>query len=103
MNLIDKQMPDGLAVHVVPDNVSTSKTASIQRWLQRHPRFTFHFTPTSSSWLILVERRFAELTASTKTWAAGWNDNPRPFIWHKTADEILDTLASSCRRTTQGH
>ena len=114
LNLIDKAVPDHLAVHVVLDNVSTHKTPAIQRWLQRHPRFTFHFTPTYSSWLNLVERWFAELTTkwikrgthrsvreltgSIKTWIATWNDNPRPYIWHKTADDILDTLAQYCAR-----
>ncbi len=92
LNLIDKEIPDGLAVHVVLDKVSTHKTPSIQRWLQRHPRFTFHFTPTYSSWLNLVERWFAELTtkwikrgthrsvrqltASIKTWVAGLERQP---------------------------
>jgi transposase len=106
--LIDK------SVHVVLDNVSSHKTPQIQRWLARHPRFTLHFTPTYSSWLNLVERWFAELTnrwlrrgahrstkeltAAIKTWAAIWNEDPKPFIWHKTADEILDTLAQYCQR-----
>lgn len=120
LNLIDKSVPEHLAVHVVLDNVSTHKTPSIQRWLQRHPRFSFHFTPTYSSWLNLVERWFAELTtkwikrgthrsvreltASIRTWITGWNDNPKPYVWHKTADEILDTLANYCRRINDsGH
>jgi len=110
LNLIDKNVPTDLDVHIVLDNVSTHKTPSIQRWLQRHPRFTFHFTPTYSSWMNLVERWFAELTnkwlrrgthhsvsdliASIRTWTANWNDNPQPFVWHKTADEILDNLAT---------
>lgn len=120
LNLIDKSVPDHLAVHVVLDNVSTHKTPSIQRWLLRHPRFTFHFTPTYSSWMNLVERWFAELTnkwlrrsthrsvrdltASIRTWAANWNDDPKPYVWHKTADEILDSLASYCQRINDsGH
>ena len=110
LNLIDKSVPEGLDIHIVLDNVSTHKTPSIQRWLQRHPRFSFHFTPTYSSWMNLVERWFAELTtkwlrrgthhsvrdliASIRTWVTNWNDNPKPFVWHKTADEILDTLAT---------
>ena len=114
LNLIDKSVPEHLAVHVVLDNVSTHKTPSIQRWLQRHPRFVLHFTPTYSSWLNLVERWFAELTtkwikrgthrsvrelvASNKTWINDWNDNPRPSVWHKTADQILDSLAQYCAR-----
>ena len=110
LNLIDKSVPEGLDIHIVLDNVSTHKTPSIQRWLQRHPRFSFHFTPTYSSWMNLVERWFAELTtkwlrrgthhsvrdliASIRTWVTNWNDNPKPFVWHKTADEILDTLTT---------
>jgi transposase len=114
LNLIDASVPAGLDVHVVLDNSSTHKTPSIQRWLVRHPRFTFHFTPTYSSWLNLVERWFGELTtkwikrgahrsvrdlvASIRTWIALWNDHPKPFVWHKTADQILASLAAYCQR-----
>jgi Integrase core domain. len=120
LNLIDKTVPAHLDVHVVVDNSSTHKTPAVQRWLLRHPRFTFHFTPTYSSWLNLVERWFAELTskwlrrsthrsvkelvASIRTWITNWNDDPKPFVWHKTADEILHNLASYCQRITDsGH
>lgn len=120
LNTIDKAVPQALEVHVVLDNSSTHKTPSIQRWLVRHPRFTFHFTPTYSSWLKLVEHWFAELTtkwikrgthrsvrdltASIRTWIVGWNDDPKPFVWHKTADEILDSLAAYCQRINDsGH
>jgi transposase len=120
LNLIDKHVPEHLAVHVIVDNNATHKTPSIQRWLLRHPRFTLHFTPTYASWLNLVERWFAELTqkwlkrgthrstrelvASIKTWIASWNDHPRPFIWHKTADDILENLANYCQRISDsGH
>jgi transposase len=120
LSLIDKNVPEHLDVHVVLDNVSTHKTPSIQRWLLRHPRFTLHFTPTYSSWLNLVERWFAELTtkwlkrgthrsvrdlvASIRTWITNWNDNPKPYVWHKTADEILDSLANYCQRISDsGH
>ena len=120
LNLIDKNVPEHLDVHVVLDNVSTHKTPSIQRWLLRHPRFTLHFTPTYSSWLNLVERWFAELTtkwltrgthrsvrdlvASIRTWITAWNDDPKPYVWHKTADEILDSLANYCQRINDsGH
>jgi len=114
LNLIDNSVPADLDVHVVLDNSSTHKTPSIQRWLVRHPRFTFHFTPTYSSWLNLVERWFAELTtkwikrgahrsvrdlvASIRTLIGNWNDDPKPYVWHKTADEILDSLAAYCQR-----
>jgi transposase len=120
LNLIERSVPAGLQVHVVLDNSSTHKTPQIQRWLQRHPRFTLHFTPTYSSWLNLVERWFAELTtkwikrgshrsvrdltASIRTWIANWNDDPKPYVWHKSADEILEGLAFYCRRINDsGH
>src|SRR3954453_18885444 len=120
LNLIDASVPAHLDVHVVLDNSSTHKTPSIQRWLVRPPRFTLHFTPTYSSWLNLVERWFAELTTkwikrsahrsvrdlvpSIRTWITTWNDSPRPFVWHKSADEILDSLASYCQRINDsGH
>ena len=108
LDAIDQAVPAGLDVHVVLDNSSTHKTPAIHKWLLAHPRFTFHFTPTSSSWLNLVERWFAELTrkllqrsahrsvteltTDLNQWIATWNDNPRPFVWHKTADQILDNL-----------
>lgn len=108
LKAIDAVVPEGLDVHVVLDNSSTHKTPAVNKWLLRHPRFYFHFTPTSSSWLNLVERWFAELTnrmlrrsahrsikdltADLNNWVATWNENPRPFVWHRTADEILDNL-----------
>jgi len=117
---IDKAVPAELDVHLVLDNASSHKTLTIHRWLLRHPRFHLHFTPTSSSWLNLIERWFAELTnrwlrrgthrsvraleASLKEWAETWNENPRPYVWHKTADEILETLAAYCERISDsGH
>jgi transposase len=120
LNLVDRSVPEGLDVHVVLDNSSTRKTPSIQRWLERHPRFTLHFPPTYSSWLNLVERWFAELTtkwlkrsahrsvrdlvASIRTWVANWNEEPKPYAWHKSADEILDSLAAYCQRINDsGH
>ncbi len=120
LNLIDKSVPADLDVHVIVDNSSTHKTPAIHRWLLRHPRFTFHFTPTYSSWLNLIERWFAELTerwlrrgthrstkelvASIRTWIELWNDDPRPFVWRKSADEILQSVASYCERISDsGH
>jgi transposase len=120
LNTIDATVPAHLDIHVVLDNSSTHKTPQIQRWLVRHPRFTLHFTPTYSSWLNLVERWFAELTtkwikrnahrsvrdlvASIRTWITNWNDNPKPYIWHKTPDEILTSLANYCQRiNNSGH
>jgi transposase len=108
LDQIDQNVPADLDVHVVLDNASTHKTPAVHKWLVRHPRFTFHFTPTSSSWLNLVERWFAEmtnrklrrsahrsirqLTDDLNGWTATWNTGPRPFVWRKTADEILDNL-----------
>jgi len=121
LNLINRSVPDDLDVHLVVDNVSTHKTPEIKRWLLRHPRFTLHFTPTYSSWINLIERWFAELTTkwlrrgthrSTKelesaisSWIEHWNEDPKPFVWHKNADEILETLATYCQRMTSdsGH
>jgi transposase len=120
LDLIERSVPEDLDVHVVLDNSSTHKTPQIQRWLQRHPRFTLHFTPTYSSWLNLVERWFAELSekwikrgshrsvrdlvASIRTWIANWNDEPKPYVWHKSADEILEGLAAYCQRINDsGH
>ena len=114
LNLIDKEVPEHLDVHIVLDNVSTHKTPAIQRWLLRHPRFSFHFTPTYSSWMNLVERWFSELTTkwlrrgthtsvkdlkdSINAWTDNWNQNPRPFVWRKTADDIFETMASYLQR-----
>jgi len=120
LNLINRSVPADLDVHVVVDNYAAHKTPEIHRWLLRHPRFTLHFTPTYSSWMNLVERWFAELTtkwlrrgthrstkeleASITRWIDTWNDEPRPFVWHKSADEILDTLAGYCARISgSGH
>ena len=114
LNEIDKAVPADLDLHVVLDNSKTHKTPAVQRWLLRHPRFRFHFTPTSSSWLNLVERWFAELTSrklrrsahrsvteledDIRKWINEWNKNPKPFTWTKSADDILETLAAYCQR-----
>jgi len=106
---IDKTVPAGLEVHLVCDNLATHKTPLIQEWLARHPRFRLHFTPTGSSWINQVERWFGFLTdqmirrgvhksvqaleAGIRAWIENWNQNPRPFTWTKTAEEILDSLA----------
>jgi transposase len=117
LQTLDREVPTELEVHLVLDNSSTHKTPAIQRWLTAHPRFVLHFTPTSSSWLNLVERWFAELTtkklrrgahrsvrqlnADIRAWIKTWNDNPRPFVWTKTADEILDSIARYCTRINE--
>ena len=114
---LDREVPAEFAVHLVLDNSSTHKTPAIQRWLVAHPRFVLHFTPTSSSWLNLVERWFAELTtkklrrgahrsvralnADIRAWIENWNDSPQPFVWTKTADQILDSIARYCGRINE--
>src|SRR6266542_4724544 len=111
---LDREVPDELEVHLILDNASTHKTPAVKKWLLAHPRFVLHFTPTSSSWLNLVERWFAELTtkklrrgshrsvrelnADIRAWIDSWNGNPRPFVWTKTANEILDSIARYCKR-----
>jgi transposase len=117
LHTIDREVPADLHVHLVLDNSSTHKTPAIRHWLVAHPRFVLHFTPTSSSWLNLVERWFAELTtkqlrrsahrsvrqlnADIRAWIDTWNDTPRPFIWTKTADQILDSIARYCERINE--
>jgi len=111
---IDHEVPADLDCHVILDNASTHKTPAVKRWLTTHPRFVLHFTPTSSSWLNLVERWFAELTnkklrrgthtsvrqlnTEIRAWIDTWNDNPRPYVWTKTADQILASIGNYCTR-----
>jgi transposase len=120
LTTIDNEVPDHLEVHLVMDNASTHKTPAIKRWLVAHPRFIVHFTPTSSSWLNLVERWFGELTtkklqrgahtsvralnADIRAWIKTWNENPRPYVWTKTSDQILESIARYCTRINDsGH
>jgi len=110
LKLIDLHVPKDLDVHLVLDNLSTHKHEAVAKWLS-HPkrkRFHLHFTPTSSSWLNLVERWFRELTdkrlrrgtfksvdeliEAMEMWAENWNMNPKPFVWHKTAAEIIEKV-----------
>jgi transposase len=114
LSTLDREVPADLDVHVILDNASTHKTPAIRRWLVAHPRFVLHFTPTSSSWLNLVERWFGELTtkklqrgthrsvralnADIRQWIRTWNDNPRPYVWTKTADQILESISRYCAR-----
>lgn len=116
---IDASVPADLPVHVVLDNLSTHKTPEIKRWLVRHPRFHLHFTPTHASWLNLVERFFGlltehalrrgshksghELRHAIKEYLAAHNDDPRPFTWTKSADEILASIARFATRTSTLH
>jgi transposase len=120
LQTIDREVPDHLDVHLVLDNSSTHKTPAIKRWLTAHPRFHLHFTPTSSSWLNLVERWFGELTskllkrgthlsvhqlnADIRAWINNWNEHPTPFVWTKPAEQILESIARYCKRINQsGH
>jgi transposase len=114
LKTIDDAVPPELNLHLICDNYANPQTPAIQQWLLRHPRFHLHFTPTSASWLNLVARWFAELTnrklrrsahrsvteleADIRTWINQWNADPKPFVWTKTADEILDNLANYCQR-----
>ncbi len=117
---IDAEVPAHLDVHLVCDNYGTHKHPTVTTWLAKHPRFHMHFTPTYSSWINQVERFFAYVTADLlqrsdhrsvqaleadiRRWVKSWNENPKPFIWTKTADEILGSLARLLQRTTgAGH
>ena len=117
LNKVNREVPDELDIHIVLDNLSAHKTPLVHRWLLRHRRFHLHFTPTYGSWMNLVERWFsalttkqlqrsthdsvAELVTDIETWTEQWNHDPQPFVWHKTADQILDRLARYCTQITQ--
>lgn len=120
LDTIEQAVPKHLDVHLILDNYGTHKTALIQRWLAKRPRFHVHFTPTSASWINLVERWFAALTekqirrgvhrsvsqleTAITQYLALTNEAPKPFIWTKTADEILASVARFCARTLEtGH
>jgi len=117
---IDKAVPAELDVHLVCDNLSTHKTPAVNAWLEGHPRFHMHFTPTGSSWVNQVERWFGFLTdqllrrgvhksvqsleKDVRDWIKNWNQDPQPFVWKKTADEILNSLARYIQRISDaGH
>ena len=120
LDRIDEEVPAALDVHLILDNYGTHKTPLIHRWLVRHPRFHLHFTPTYSSWINQVERWFAALTdkqlrrashRSTRAledairlYLATYNADPKPFVWVKTADDILASIARFALRTSEtGH
>jgi transposase len=114
LTTIDKAVPADLDIHLICDNYGTHKTPAIKAWLAAHPRVKIHFTPTGSSWINQVERWFAFLTdqllrrgvhtsvaaleKDIREWIKTWNEDPRPFVWRKTAEEILDSLARYCER-----
>jgi transposase len=109
LRTVDKQVPKGLQVHLICDNYATHKHPTVKAWLTKHPRFHMHYTPTSSSWLNLVERWFRELTdkalrrgvfhsvpdliAKIEEYLDAHNENPKPFVWTATADDILAKVA----------
>jgi transposase len=113
---IDANVPADLDVHLVLDNASTHKTPAVKRWLTAHPRFVLHLTPTSSSWLNLVERWFSEptteklrrgthtsvrqLNADIRDWIDTWNDNPRPYVWTKTPIKSSNPSATTASELT---
>ena len=115
LDTIEAQVPADLNVHLIVDNYATHKTALIRNWFAKRPRFHVHFTPTSASWLNLVERWFAlltdkqlrrgvhqssgELEAAIYRYLDVTNENPKPFVWTKTADQILANVARFCQRT----
>jgi transposase len=120
LETIDDTVPADLDIHLILDNYGTHKTAQVRRWFARHSRFHVHFTPTSASWLNLVERWFATLSekqikrgahrstraleTAIREYLTISNEAPKPFVWHKTADEILASVARFCQRTSNsGH
>ena len=113
-------LPSVFKVHLIVDNYGTHTHPNVQAWLAEHPRFTLHFVPTSSSWLNLVERWFGELTSKKlrrgthhsvrelnndiRSWINDWNENPRPYVWTKTADQILESISRYCNQiNASGH
>ncbi len=120
LDTVDAAVPAALDVHVILDNYGTHKTPLIHRWLARRPRYHLHFTPTGASWINLVERWFAALTerqirrgahrstreleAAIRRYLLLYNEAPKPFMWTKTADEILASVARFCHRISgTGH
>jgi transposase len=120
LDTIDANVPKTLDIHLVLDNYGTHKTPLIKRWLLRHPRFHMHFTPTGGSWINQVERFFADLTnrqlrrgahrstfeleSAIREYIDIRNRHPKPFVWTKTADEILASIERFCKRTSgTGH
>jgi len=115
LDVIEAQVPAELEVHIIADNYGTHKTAMIRKWFAKRPRFHVHFTPTYGSWINLVERWFAELTnkrirrgafrsvkeleAAIREYIAVHNENPKPFVWTRTADQILASIARYAQRT----
>ena len=105
---INRETPKGLDLHLIVDNYGTHKHPNVKEWLKKHPRFHLHFIPTSSSWLNLIKRWFAEITqkrirrgafhsvpdliASIEDFIKIYNETPKPFVWTKKVDEILEKV-----------
>jgi transposase len=108
LRTIDREVPKGLEIHLILDNYSTHNHPNVKAWLAKHPRFHLHFTPTSSSWLNMIERWFGKLTdkairrgvfhsvpdliTAIETYLEATNTNPQPFVWTATADQILEKV-----------
>ena len=108
LRTIDREVPNGLRIHLILDNYATHKHPNVKAWLAKHPRFDLHFTPTSASWLNMVELFFSQLTDKAirrgifhsvpalidaiETYLANHNQRPEPFQWTATADQILDKV-----------
>lgn len=117
LRTIDQSVPPELDIHLVMDNYGTHKSPTVKAWFARHPRYHLHFTPTSGSWLNLVERWFAilsqrqikrgshrstlELEKAIRRFLDVHNQDPKPFVWHKTADEIIDSVGRFCKRINE--
>lgn len=116
LRVIDKEVPSELDIHLVVDNYGTHKHPRVRRWLASHSRYTLHFTPTGASWLNQVERWFATLTQKqirrgsftsvrdlilkVNRYLELYNDNPRPFAWTKSANDIFETIYAMCKETS---
>jgi DDE superfamily endonuclease len=119
LKLIDQRTPVGLDLHLILDDYATHKTPAVQRWLKAHPRFRLHFTPTSASWLNMVERFFAEITrkrirrgaftsvaelkAAIMAYLQTHNADPKPFVWTKSARQILEKVARAKQALESHH
>ena len=119
LKLIDRQIAEGLDLHLIVDNYATHKTPAVKRWLKAHPRFHLHFTPTSASWLNMVERFFAEITrnrirrgafksvaelkAAIMQYLENHNADPKPFVWTKSASQILEKVARAKQALESQH
>ena len=119
LDCIDKEVPPELDIHLIVDNYATHKTAIIRNWLAKRPRYHVHFTPTGGSWLNQVERWFglltqraikrgahtstAQLEKAIRDYIDAHNDEPKPFTWHQSADEILASIARFADQTTKIH